>query len=114
MAEWAEQLKARGVLVYAPRQKHPQNWGTLSDVARRELQKRFIDEHNQAIDEYDVLFIFNPDKCNGASVTLEIGYALAKGKPIYAMRPDEDLGRDVLFVDYCETTEDLIKVLHKV
>jgi len=39
------------------------------------------------IDESDVVYIVNPDGYVGRSVSVDIGYAYAKDKPIYAIRP---------------------------
>lgn len=111
MDEWVQQLRASGITAYAPRQKQPQNWDKLNDVERRQFWLQFINEHNQAIDDHDAMFVFNPDGKVGNSVTLEIGYALAKGKPIYAMSPDSEIGRDVVYSGYCESVEELIKIL---
>ena len=45
----------------------------------------------------DVVFVFNQDGYAGNSTTLEIGYAVALGKPIYAFSKDPELCRRVLF-----------------
>ena len=42
------------------------------------------------IDESDVVYIVNPDGYIGRSVSVDIGYAYAKDKPIYAIRPIDD------------------------
>jgi nucleoside 2-deoxyribosyltransferase len=42
------------------------------------------------IDEADVVYIFNPGGYVGKSVSVDIGYAYARGKSIYAMNPVED------------------------
>ena len=42
------------------------------------------------IDEVDVVYIVNPGGYVGKSVSVDIGYAYAKNKPIYAMNPVED------------------------
>ncbi|TAK89245.1 hypothetical protein EPO04_04095 [Patescibacteria group bacterium] len=111
MSQWVQELQGRGVKAYAPQQKQPQDWNQLPDADRRKLQLRFINEHNQAIDDYDVLFVFNPEGRVGNSVTLEVGYALAKAKPVYAMTRDSELGRDVLYAGYCKSVEGLIQQL---
>ena len=111
MAEWVKQLESRGIKAYAPRQSQPYNWGGLTDAERRQFWLQFIDKHNQAINGHDAMFVFNPEGKVGNSVTLEIGYTLAKGKPIYAMNPDNEIGRDVLYSGYCKSIEELLKVL---
>jgi nucleoside 2-deoxyribosyltransferase len=44
----------------------------------------------EKIDEADVVYIVNPDGYVGRSVCIDIGYAYAKGKPIYVMHPIDD------------------------
>jgi nucleoside 2-deoxyribosyltransferase len=39
----------------------------------------------EKIDEADVVYVVNPNGYVGRSVCIDIGYAYAKGKPIYAM-----------------------------
>jgi nucleoside 2-deoxyribosyltransferase len=45
--------------------------------------KRFCQDHFQAIDESDALYVIDPDGYIGTLVTVEIGYALGKGKLVY-------------------------------
>jgi len=44
----------------------------------------------EKIDEADVVYVINPDSYVGRSVCVDIGYAYAKGKPIYCMYPIDD------------------------
>jgi nucleoside 2-deoxyribosyltransferase len=44
----------------------------------------------EKIDEADVVYVVNPDGYVGRSVYVDIGYAYAKGKPIYCMYPIDD------------------------
>lgn len=48
-----------------------------------QIEKR----HLQAISKSDFLYVVNPEGYIGESVALEIGYALSKGIPIYALAP---------------------------
>lgn len=60
----------------------------------------------------DVVYVFNKDGYSGNSTTLEIGYAVALGKTIYALSgDDEELCRNVLFRDIVSSAEGLIKKL---
>lgn len=45
--------------------------------------------HFNRINKADVVFIINPDGYIGSSTTLELGYAVALGKLVIAMQPDE-------------------------
>ena len=44
----------------------------------------------EKIDEADAVYVVNPDGYVGRSVCIDIGYAYAKGKPIYCMYPIGD------------------------
>jgi nucleoside 2-deoxyribosyltransferase len=44
----------------------------------------------EKIDDADVVYIVNPDGYVGRSVCIDIGYAYAKGKPIYCMHAIDD------------------------
>ena len=44
----------------------------------------------EKIDEANVVYVVNPDGYVGRSVCIDIGYAYAKGKPIYCMYPIDD------------------------
>jgi hypothetical protein len=55
--------------------------------ASRDAESRFLGK----IDKSDFVYIVNPDGYIGASVTLEIGYAFAKSKPIFALETIGDI-----------------------
>lgn len=57
----------------------------------------------------DVVFVFNKNGYAGNSTTLEIGYAVALGKPIYALNADEELCRHVLFREFISSPAKLAK-----
>jgi nucleoside 2-deoxyribosyltransferase len=44
----------------------------------------------EKIDEADVVYVVNPRGYVGRSLCIDIGYAYAKGKPIYGMCPVDD------------------------
>ena len=48
-----------------------------------ELMKKLCQDHFQAIDDSDALYVIDPGGYIGTLVTVEIGYALGKGKPVY-------------------------------
>lgn len=50
------------------------------------LEQRHLD----AIESADALYLFNPQGYIGASATMELGWALALGKPIYSAEPASD------------------------
>jgi len=44
----------------------------------------------EKIDRADVVYVVNPDGYVGKSVSLDLGYAYARSKPIYVMHPIDD------------------------
>jgi hypothetical protein len=42
------------------------------------------------IDDSDIVYVINPEGYIGKSVSVDIGYAYAKNKPIYVMYPVDD------------------------
>ena len=57
-------------------------------------KKRLAMEHYTAIDESDVVYFITPNSYIGTSCKLELGYAIAKNKPIYFSEPTNDIGID--------------------
>lgn len=52
--------------------------------------KTLQERHLTAIEQADALYLYNKNSYLGASATLELGWALALGKPIYAKESSED------------------------
>jgi hypothetical protein len=65
-------------------------WNSLTHAEKlkssREAEKDFLSK----IDEADILYVVNPNGYIGLSVTLEIGYACAKKKPVFSLHSIED------------------------
>lgn len=57
-------------------------------------KKRLAMEHYVAINEADKVYFINPEGYMGTSIKLELGYAVAKNKPIYFSEPTNDIGLD--------------------
>lgn len=111
--EFAKKLKESGVVVYEP---YLHEGGDKRDQLSQEY-KNFValgltHDHFYKIRMADVVFVYNKDGYAGNSTTLEIGFAVALGKPVYAMSDiDEDICRKVLFRKIVKTPEELIKEL---
>ena len=107
-------LRKLGVTVFIPhfdifRQKH---LDTLNTDAYRFVALGLTYDHFQKIQNADVVFIYNKGGYSGNSTTLEIGYAAALGKPIYALAKDSgEVCRDVLFREIISTPQELVKRL---
>ena len=50
-----------------------------------------IIQHLERLDRAECIFVFNKDGYLGNSVVMEIGYAYAQHKPVYALAPMHDL-----------------------
>ncbi|MFA6013232.1 MAG: hypothetical protein WC799_24800, partial [Desulfobacteraceae bacterium] len=69
-------------------------------------------DHFYKIRMADVVFLYNQDGYSGNSSTLELGFAMALGKPIYALSDkDDELCRRVLFRDIIKEPKNLLKKL---
>lgn len=103
-------MKKLGVVVYEP---------YLYEEAENlpEEQKRFTalgltHDHFYKIRMADVVFVYNKGGYAGNSTTLEIGYAVACGKPLYALEDDsKEIYRHVLFCEVIPSPRELIKRL---
>lgn len=114
MEEFAKKLKDFGVVVFCPYlyRKSSGNWGIISDYDKQLVVAGLTHDHFYKIRMADIVYIFNKDGYVGISTNLEIGYAAALNKPIYAFsRSDNELCRKTIFSGFIETAEDLIKYL---
>jgi len=112
MRLFGEELRELGVLVFEPYLHSGQDeWTKLSDDYKKFIALGLTHDHFYKIQMADVVFIYNKDGYVGNSTTLEIGYAVAAGKPIYALNSDEELCRHVLFRDILSSPRELAKRL---
>ena len=111
--EFAKKLKEKGVLVYEPYLHEESDEGSqLSQEYKDFVALGLTHNHFYKIRMAEVVFVYNKDGYIGNSTTLEIGFAVALGKPIYALSDaDEEICRKVLFSKAVKTPEELIKEL---
>ena len=111
--KFTEDLIAKGVTVYDPYlHRAGDEWGKLSDEYKRYILLGLTHDHFYKIKKADIVFVYNKGGYIGNSTTLEIGYAVACGKPIYALEEDTEEGcRNVLFTDYIKTPTKLVTKL---
>ena len=95
------QAKALGIEALFPNL----DFGLNKDELTPEVISRLTREHFAAIDQSSVLYVLCPEGYVGRSVTLEIGYAHAKGKRIYFSEPTNDLVLDALSSGVIPVTE---------
>ncbi|MFA7628117.1 MAG: nucleoside 2-deoxyribosyltransferase [Candidatus Dojkabacteria bacterium] len=113
LREFAKKLKEKGIVVYEPYlHSGGKEWKTLSKAYKKFVLLGLTHDHFYKIEKADVVYVYNEGGYIGNSTTLEIGYAVACKKPIYAFEEDTDEGcRNVLFTDFIKTPAKLVKRL---
>jgi nucleoside 2-deoxyribosyltransferase len=112
--KFAKELEDEGFRVIYPKLGfRTDDWDKLSEPALRKLYKGLTIEYFDLIERADAVFIYNKDGYCGNSVTMELAYAYAMRKPIYALMQDQEISRDVLFDGYANNSAELIKLLVK-
>lgn len=99
IAAFCKELESLGVLVFEPsfREKLPEDMFFHSEYVTSKVFKGLTLEHFDWIRKSEVCFVFNKGDYVGASVTMEMAYASALGKPIFALSPKTgDPCRDAL------------------
>ena len=114
MRKFASDLKKAGVTVYEPYLHSGQEeWEHLSQDYKNFVALGLTHDHFYKIRMADVVYLYNKDGYAGNSSTLELGYAIALGKPIYALSDkDEELCRRVLVREVIKTPKELLKKLN--
>ena len=83
-----------------------------SEFVTQKIFKGLTLEHFDWIRKAEVCFVYNKDDYAGTSVSMEMGYAVALGKPIFALsRKTGDPCRDSLIDKVVKTPKELAKLL---
>lgn len=87
IAVFCSELEVHGVLVFRPSIDKPilETDKIHSDYVTAKLFKGLTLEHFDWIRKAEVCFIYNKDEYVGVSTTMEMAYASALGKPIFAI-----------------------------
>jgi nucleoside 2-deoxyribosyltransferase len=111
--KFAAGLKKLGAVVYEPYfHSGEKEWEVLSEDYKKFIALGLTHDHFYKIKMADIVFLYNPDGYAGVSTTLELGYAMALGKPIYAFSDkDKELCRKVLVRGVTKTPKELVKIL---
>jgi nucleoside 2-deoxyribosyltransferase len=111
--KWGSALKKAGVVVYEPYLHSGQEeWESLSPEYKKFIALGLTHDHFYKIKMADIVFVYNEGGYSGNSTTLEIGYAMALGKTIYAYSDkDEELCRKVLFREIITEPKTLLERL---
>lgn len=110
--KFVKELSKNGVAVFEPILNQDRRIDTLSDNLKRYAFLGLTHHHFSFIRKADVVFIFNKNGYLGNSGTMELGFAEALGKPIYALSEDkEEPCRNVLFDEIVKNPKELIRRL---
>ncbi len=114
IAKFCKDLEVLGVLVFEPSfdEALPEDVFVHSDYVTAKLFKGLTLEHFDWIRKAEVCYIFNKADYVGASVTMEMAYASALGKPIFAMSSQTgDSCRDALIDKVIKSPKALASLL---
>ena len=92
-------LRRAGFSVIVPQPSHVRHGHKPDELKTGKYDKKTLTkwegegafEHLKNIKKSDAVYIYNRGSSLGPAVTVEIGYALALGKPIYARAKVEDI-----------------------
>jgi nucleoside 2-deoxyribosyltransferase len=113
VAAVCRELEAAGVMVFEPSIQQPifEDEKIHSDYVTAKLFKGLTLEHLDWIRKADVCYVYNKDGYVGVSVTMEMAYAAALGKPVFAFSPETgDPCRDSL-IDKVLSPKQLVGIL---
>ncbi|MDP3994452.1 MAG: nucleoside 2-deoxyribosyltransferase [bacterium] len=110
--KFAKELSRSGVVVYEPILNQDRRIDKLPENLKRYAFLGLTHHHFSFIKKADVVYMFNKGGYLGNSGTMELGFAEALGKPIYALCEDrEEPCRNVLFDEIVKTPKKLINKL---
>ena len=111
---FAEKLKKLGGTVYTPHyyKHHHTDLEKIEGHNKKYIAMGLAHDHFNKIRLSDVVFIYNKDGYIGPSTTLEIGFAVALNKPIYALSEDKtEICRNILFRGIINSPKEILKIL---
>jgi N-dimethylarginine dimethylaminohydrolase len=114
IADFCAALEKLGVLVFEPSfdEVLPEDTFVHSDYVTSKLFKGLTLEHFDWIRKAEVCYVFNKSDYVGISVTMEMAYASALGKPVFAATPvTGDICRDAMIDKVVTTPKELAALL---
>jgi nucleoside 2-deoxyribosyltransferase len=96
-------LEELGVIPLFPNLHHTND--NVDKSKSIEEKRAFATEHYRAIDEADICYWMTYEGRLGTSCTLELGYAIAKNKPIYFSEPTNDDALDCYVKAFIPTNQ---------
>ncbi len=113
ITKFSSELRKLGVVVFEPTLfGENKEWEEISGEVKKLVATGLTHDHFQKIRQADVVFIYNKNGYSGNSTTLELGFAVALGKIVYALEEDKtEVCRDILFKEIIKTPKELVKKL---
>lgn len=115
IAIFCAELVKHGVLVFEPSFNDPpydEDTKLHSDFITKKFFKGLTLEHFSWVRKAEVCFVYNQDNYAGVSVAMEMAFAEALGKPIFALTPTTgDPCRDSLIDKVAGSVEELFVLL---
>ncbi len=114
IGEFSKKLKDLGVVVFEPHLYRASGgvWSEIKDFDKKFVALGLVHDHFYKMRMADVVYVYNQDGYAGVSTNMEIGYAVALNKPIYAYEEaDSEPCRKCVFSGVVKTPEDLLDYL---
>ncbi|HSX29707.1 MAG TPA: hypothetical protein VLE73_04065 [Candidatus Saccharimonadales bacterium] len=114
VAKFCKDLEKLGVLVFEPDFKGPMPEDAMihSEYITGKIFKALTLEHFDWIRKAEVCYVLNMDDYAGVSVAMEMAYATALGKPVFAFSPKTgDPCRDSIIDKIVKTPKELAALL---
>ena len=114
IAVFCKELEKLGVLVFEPSIQQPifEDETFHSEYVTSKIFKGLTLEHFDWIRKAEVCFVYNKDDYVGPSVTMEMAYAAALGKPTFALsHKTGDPCRDAMIDKAIKTPKELAALL---
>ncbi len=112
MKSFSEELESFGFEVIFPKVDiSDEDIDKFPFAEKQFVYNRLITNYFKHISESDAVFIYNKNGYIGTSVTMELAYAFAMKKPIYAFHADEDITRGSLITKITPTSNELVELL---
>lgn len=108
---FADALRKKGIYVYIPEDMKLDYSTITNERIRHYVGAGLTVGFFEKIRKSDAILVFNKDGYIGMSVTMEMAYAFALGKKIFAIEPDREAPRNVLVDQVLSTPEEVARVV---
>lgn len=112
--EFGKKLEKLGIVVFMPHfyQASGGDWSRIHEFDKRFVAMGLTQDHFKKVRMADAVFVYNKDGYAGVSTSMEIGYAAALNKPIYALSDkDPEICRLSLFQGIIKKPQELLNKL---